>query len=253
MSTYSQIAWGLLPIVIAVAFWRGKAELQKERARAKSAFIQDRQEFMSIWMLAHAWAGMEPISRNLDEIPEAVKRVIDKLILAYFRNELTLRARDGYRVKGHHFLERILGFDKEFDKLWVNLTENIDVEFIDSIYVMRSEVLHWCPKEFLEPPACWAPANSARQGEPQADEVDEDMRWHKDLTDLMRRKTACLELARHIWNQEGPLLYEAVRTHPLMRQAGLLNVFSPGAFRNAARGYAPDKVKTGGRPKKSIN
>ena len=114
MSTFSQIAWGFFPLVVLIMVWRAKAELRKERAKAKSTFIQDKNEFMSIWMLAQEWTGVQAESRDPIDVPDPVRRQVDKLILAYFRKELSLRARDGYALAGHRWFEEFFGLDHDF-------------------------------------------------------------------------------------------------------------------------------------------
>ena len=221
----------------------------KKKPEQKSYFVQDRDQFLSIWALAHEWEGGNPQESNANDVPGNVRRCIDKLILAYFRKELTLRKANGYRVLGHRFLEKMLGLDKDFDRLWDCLTKGvIDVSFLDNVFVMRSEVLRWCPIEFIDPPLCWSSVQIEVNFD--VDEKDEDSdkaEWYSGLTESRRRKVACLELARYLWSQNETLSYEDVRSHSLMKQAGLHNVFSLVAFKKWSRDFAPEAIKLGGR------
>lgn len=157
MTSTNYALFSLVPIVFAFSIWKAKRDLRKERASMKSEFLQHRQDFLSIWALANAWAEEEPITSSADEIPLEVKRYIGKLILAYFRKELSLRTKDGFRIIGHGTFEKLFDIDKGFEQLWKCLTQAPDIAFLDGVYVMRSEVIRWCEAEFIEPPRLWKP------------------------------------------------------------------------------------------------
>lgn len=212
----------------------------------KSAFLQDRSEFLSIWAIAHEWETLNPQQTNPDSVPAALRRRIDKVVLGYLRKELGLRKADGYRVLGRHWLEELLGLDKQTERLWDCLTKGItDVELLDNVYVMRSEILHWCAKEFIEPPACWAPVRT----EPVISEEENDDKdgWYEQLTERRRKIVACLELAKYLWKQDRTRSYEDVYNHPTLVQSGLRAVFSAETFKKWARPFAPEEAKRGGR------
>ena len=63
------------------------------KSEAKSVFVQDRNEFLSIWAIAHEWEVLNPQETNPDSISVELKRRIDKVILAYFRNLAGQRVR----------------------------------------------------------------------------------------------------------------------------------------------------------------
>ena len=216
-----------------------------------AAFVQNPNEFLSIWTIAHEWEGLDPVQTDPNALPTTIKWRINNVILGYYKGDLNLRDDEGFRSI-RHWLARVLFLDNTVDKLWKNLTKTkVNVKLLDSLYVKRGEVLHWCLREFTDPPPCWALPSTTQLPTQTLDDGDEDMRWYKEMSELRRRKTACLELAQHIWKHEGPIAYEAVRTHLLMKQVGLLNVFTPGGFKKAARDFAPEKVKLGGRPRET--
>ena len=157
---------------------------------------------------------------------------------------------------GHHWLQILFGLDKEFNRLWDQLTRKkpFDKAFLDQLYLMRSEVLHWCEKEFREPPACWMPQGmKSSNAEPAQEASDDNDGWYEKITQPRRDKVACLEVAKHLWEQNPELSYEQVRLHPVMVQAGLRYVFTNKNFKRWAHPVAPDEAKRGGRRTKSGN
>jgi hypothetical protein len=221
------------------------------KSEVERVFVEDREQFLSIWAIAHEWESLSPPATNGDEISVEVRRWIDKVLLGFFRGELTLRKSDGYRVLGQRWWERLFGLDKQYEKLWNCLTRAaIDMQFLDGLYVMRSEILHWCPKEFIEPPACWAPL-AVKLPIGSEEEAGDHDGWYDALTDRRRRIVACLELAKHLWKHDQTMSYEDVRGHSLLSQTGFGNVFSAESFKTWARPFAPDDVKRGGRRRQS--
>ena len=253
LTEYVKLTTFAVLAIFAVGIIKTILELRKSpRSDGKRVFVNDRQEYLSVWEIAHQWESMDPIQTDRENVPTEIKQCINRLLLAYFRKELALRKPNGYRLLGHHWLHVLLFVDNQYEKLWADLNnDKLDVQLLDCLFVRRGEILQWCAKEFIEPPPCWAPPSATQQATQTHDDGDEDMRWYKEMSELRRRKTACLELAQHIWKHEGPLAYEAVRTHLLMKQVGLLNVFTPGGFKKAARDFAPEKVKLGGRPRET--
>lgn len=213
-------------------------------------FVKNKQEFLSIWAIAHAWEGLDPESTDPRDIPASIQAHMDMVMLAYFRQELAIRQANGYRLLGHHLMHTLFLLDKGYNRLWdcLNRKTSFDKEFLDNLFVMRSEILRWCEKEFREPPACWKQLpKTALVEERLAENDDENDSWYDKLTQQRRNRVACLEVARHLWEQNQGLLYEQVRLHPVMKQAGLSYVFTAAQFKKWARPFAPEEAKQGGR------
>ena len=68
----------------------------------KPVFVNNRQEFLSIWSIAHALEGLDPELTNVDDIPASIQASTDVLMLAYFCKEIIIRRSNGYRLIGHN-------------------------------------------------------------------------------------------------------------------------------------------------------
>lgn len=218
-------------------------------SKEKPAFVHNKQEFLSLWALAHAWEGLDPDSTDPRDIPASIQSHLDMLMLAFFRKDFPIRRASGYRLIGHHFLHVLFGLDREFDQLWDNLSRKkpLDKEFLDKLYVMRSDILRWCEKEYRDPPPCWMPDSKADEAPTAEEEADDNDGWYEKLTDRRKTIVAGLEIAKALWKQHPHLSYEEVLRHPSMTGPGFHRVFSFDSFKSKARPFASDEAKRGGR------
>lgn len=114
-------------------------------------------DFRTIWELAHLWAGSAPDKTDPQNLPDAVSDKLQKLIWAFIRNKIGLRRKSGHKV----VQEAVLFLMFDLNRTRVRLREAVtsrrfEKDFLDSLFVMRSEVLKWCTEEFLSPPGIWA-------------------------------------------------------------------------------------------------
>lgn len=230
--------------------------LKLARRGEKPIFVNNKREFLSVWSIAHAWENISPETTDMADIPASIQDHIDTLLLAFLRDELPLRRPNGYRVLSLTLFTSIFGLDKDFDRIADQLYRKclLDRAFIDDLYVKRADLLRWCQGEFRVPPLCWAiSSQTEEEDERVTDDDDENDHWYEKLTPQRKERTACLEVARHLWDQNKTLTYEQVRTHPVMKQAGLTYVFNEKQFKKWAGRVSPDEAKKGGRRSQSMN
>lgn len=225
--------------------------LKLARRNEKPVFVNNKQEFLSLWSVAHAWENLSPGAINAIDIPESIQANIDSLLLSFMREEIPLRTSYGYRVLGHTFLHAILGLDTDYERIADQLYRktSLDKSFLDGLYIKRSDFLRWCENEYREPPACWAPQPTKAGDKQLAEDIDEaeEEGWFDQLTERRRRIVACLEVAKHLWQKDPKLSYEDVYNDPLLAQTGLRMFFTPESFKKWARRVASDDAKRGGR------
>lgn len=114
------------------------------------------KDYLSIWEIAHRWAGAPLDTTDEKDLPEDVQYLIQKIVEGYWNDQLHLRRSSGYRIPRERMwififniniwqkrLERCL-FENEFKKA-----------YLDNYYVKRSELLKLCEKEDLDPPQFW--------------------------------------------------------------------------------------------------
>lgn len=115
------------------------------------------KDYLSIWEVAHRWAGFDPESSDPTNLPEDVRYYIHKMIEGYLSEELKLRSSNGYRVPrdpNQIFIFFLL--NPFFNYMWSCLNEdNFDKAKLSNLYVRRREVLSICKAEELDPPVFW--------------------------------------------------------------------------------------------------
>lgn len=132
----------------------------------------DGEDFQTVWRLAHKWVNADPNKSDLNALSPALMQAIHRLLSAIVIRDIVAR------------IKRISILDDDsigtviFDSLHhlkINTClrkDEFDKDYLDSIYVKRSEVLNWCDKERITPPL-WVPKNpSVEQKIQQALQVD---------------------------------------------------------------------------------
>lgn len=219
---------------------------KRQDAVPKSAFLNT-ADFETLWAASFRWLGIDPQNFDAAEPPDQVKQITFRLIRGFYTGDVQLRRQSGYKVPYEPMIFFVMDLNPWRKQLWeCQAKGHFDKAFLASLYVERSNILTWCQKMQIDPPSFWMP------GEPTAalttvDEDDDKDGWYERLTEQRRKKVACLELARHLWKHDRQLSYEAVRTHPIMKEAGIYGVFSADAFKKWTRDFAPEEARQGGR------
>ncbi|MDD2770210.1 MAG: hypothetical protein PHT19_15905 [Methylococcus sp.] len=117
----------------------------------------NRNEFRTIWELAFRWEGLEPPEQEPSELPEGVTDKIDKIIWAFRRERLPLRHPSTLLANPDRdsaiellFIDRTLFRLRRCQK-----RKDFRQKLLDQLYVMRPELLDWCDKDRIDPPAFW--------------------------------------------------------------------------------------------------
>ncbi|HNP52282.1 MAG TPA: hypothetical protein PKJ85_10875 [Nitrosomonas nitrosa] len=218
-------------------------------------FLDNKEEFQTVWQLAHNWTGANQDETDTVEISHELKITIHRLLHAMVCQEISARTRKRRILEDNSNITFILDIYHNY-KFFQCLRKNeFDKAYLDNLYVKRNEVIKWCAHViYLDPPPCWAPKKplSAERSLAETMEIeDEDKGWYEKLTDLRRKKVASLELAKMLWEKDENQSYEQIRNHPIMKQYGNPSVFTPDAFQSWAKEYASDYARKGGRRKKS--
>ncbi|MDO9282163.1 MAG: hypothetical protein Q7T88_07260 [Methylotenera sp.] len=118
------------------------------------------KDYLSIWNLAHRWAGVDVDSTDADNLPEEVQYLIKKIVEGYWNSNLRLRRSNGRKIPRESMLvffynlnfwqkalERCL-FENEYDKSKLN-----------SYLVGRIDLIRMCEHEDIDPPEFWKRKN----------------------------------------------------------------------------------------------
>lgn len=115
------------------------------------------KDFLTIWDIAHRWADLDADATQPGSLPVDVKYWIQKIVLGYFAKDLVLRRKDGRSVPDDDLYLVLFNLNIWRTRLWKCLEKDVfDKPFLKSIYVMRSQVITWCAKEYIDPPEFWA-------------------------------------------------------------------------------------------------
>lgn len=152
------------------------------------------KDYLSIWDIAHRWAGIAPDSTDEENLPDEVQYLIHKMVEGYWNNSLRIRRSSGYVVPRERLwilifniniwqkaLERCL-FDNEFKKAK-----------LDNYYVKRTELIRLCEKEEIEPPEFW------KRNKPellQSPKLTINHRPKDEITDRL----VCQAIAKTYWD-----------------------------------------------------
>ena len=208
----------------------------------------DNHDYQTIWKLAHNWCKLDPDLSNDKDLNDEVKSVIHRIMLAINWHKISLRNKS-YRIfEDESFLNFFFDF-KHLRKFHKCLRKDIfDKSYLDSLYVLRPEVIAWCQSDYLTVPPIWQIDHSAQNNKHEVD--DENDGWYQELTDLRKQKLVFLELAKRLWLKNPNQTYEDIFNHPVIKEHGNPNVFSLDSFKKWSRPFSSDFAKEGGRPKK---
>jgi hypothetical protein len=184
-------------------------------------------DFKSVWDIAHLWAGY---ARGADgtELSEPVLDKLQKLIWAFARKQISLRTRSGNRVPNEAMYLFLFDLNKPRAQLFeMRAQQRYDEAMLDSLFVMRSEVLKWCKEDDLTPPAIWAPgAKTAGGAEGQNVVVG---RHREEAIDKQR----CQAIAQALWDID-----------PQIHPAHMINHKAIQKYGNAGQYEDPDTIRS---------
>jgi len=119
----------------------------------------DGGDFQTVWRLAHNWVNADPDTSNVNSLSPELMQAIHRLMLAMRNRDIAARTIRTAFFQDDSFLSIIFDF-YHYLKFRSCLTiGRFDKAYLDSLYVRRGDVLSWCDKERIAPPALWAPKN----------------------------------------------------------------------------------------------
>lgn len=211
-------------------------------------------DFMTVWKLAHHWAGYDEPNFTSANLPDDLKKVIYRIMHAIVLEELPVRTKSGLMFYDKSFIGQLFEF-KNYLKIGLCLRKGIfDVKYLHSLYLKRSDILKWSEANYLSPPKIWQ-VNKGDTSEALDDKYDvaedEITEWYDQLTETRKQRVACLEIAKRLWEKNPNQSYQEIYEHSLMNECGKPKVFTFNAFKSWAGNFAPEYAKKGGRPKQN--
>ena len=170
----------------------------------------DSSDYQSVWKLALNWDTPHEPPLSSESLPPQTKEHIYRLMYATVNQQLSIRNKHRAFFLDDSILSTIIDFPHLVKYVKCQRRGIIDKDYLDSIYVRRSEVLRWCQQEFITPPAIW------RLIPDEELLVEENAGWYEKLTDKHKRVITCLGIAKRLWKENDQLQYEEVYEHPDM-------------------------------------
>ena len=206
------------------------------------------KDYLTIWQLAHNWVDTDPEKSDPHLLSDELKHSIHRLMFAAMNQAITSRTKRFRLFMDDSFFTTVFDFH-HFVKFSKCLRKNeFNKTYLNSIYLMRSDVLRWCQREFLTPPPIWQVSNlDAPQLDKQIDDLDDDKNnWYDNLSDRRKQRIVCLEIAKRLWEDNPELSYKEVHSHRVMTRYGYGKSFTFETFKKWARPYASEDAKQGG-------
>ncbi len=213
----------------------------------------DSKDFQTVWQLAHNWVNADPNKSDLGALSPELVQAIHRLMGAMLSRNISARTKRATFFQDDSFFSFIFDFHHYLKFARCLRKDWLDKTYLESLYVSRADVLNWCDKERIAPPALWAPMNLAiEQVASEADDLDDDQDgWYEKLSELRRRKVICIGLAKQLWQTSPGFTYKEMHEHPDMKQLGYSGRFSLDNFKELVRSVASEPAKLAGRPLKS--
>lgn len=131
------------------------------------------EDFQTVWQLAHNWTNADPDTSDPSALPPELMQAIHRLLSAIMirgivacTKKISVLDNDSIRIAilDDESIGTVIFDSIHCVKINRCLRKNrFDKGYLNSIYVKRSEVLDWCDKERIAPPALWATENSSAE------------------------------------------------------------------------------------------
>ena len=121
-------------------------------------FLDNKDEFQTVWQLAHNWVGANPEETDINAISPELKNTIHSLLLAITNKRISGRTRRWIILEDDSIFTSPLDFYHRL-RFYPCLKQNkFSKTYLDNIYVKRDEVINWCVNfALIDPPPCWLP------------------------------------------------------------------------------------------------
>jgi hypothetical protein len=163
-------------------------------------FLDNKEEFQTVWQLAHNWIEADPDKTDTNAVSSELKNAIHRLLLAITSKNITARTRRWAILEDDSIFTSPIDFYHRL-KLYPCLKLNkFNKSYLDNLYVKRDEVINWCINvAHRDPPSCWSPVNlsgkqatdeEAKNNNPVDETIDMECNSASDADTSQQREAA---------------------------------------------------------------
>ena len=106
------------------------------------------EDFRTLWVLAHQWAGYPPDKTDVNNLPSKAELNLKRLSSAILRRELNVRNKKGRRIfVDYSFLDLLFNIKHLIKLLKCMSGKELNKGYLDSLFVSRYDFISWCEKE----------------------------------------------------------------------------------------------------------
>ena len=219
---------------------------------------------LSVWEIAHRWAGADPASFRL-RLPLLVRdycRILIDAILSGEIDSLSLQIRKWTPSDGEESQKYFIRYymDDVYACVWGKKFNRV---LLKQASIDRFEIKHWCELHSVPLPEFWFPtgwgesyqwgkrdAELERAVANSSDEVGEDGPTVRPST--LARVTS-QQIARALWKEHPSMTIADMVKQSMIQQYGGAAVYTASTVRDWLSAVAPSEVKNKrGRPRKKI-
>jgi hypothetical protein len=113
------------------------------------------EDFRSVWILAHEWAGYHPEKTELNNLPVPVKLNLQRLAASILNRSLRSQTKRVAIFVDDSLLTNIFETNHFLKLLYCKWGKSINKDYLQTLYVRRPNFLEWCEKEKLPNPDFW--------------------------------------------------------------------------------------------------
>lgn len=227
-------------------------------------------ETLSLWEVAHRWAGEEHIKSNDDVMSYAVKDSLRFMVRNALNADLGLATRDGELIKANYYMpplfewfDEVLEEDEKDDeearqdalerynqyvieKLKPHNREiqgfdealqsdYFSKELFDNKFVFRGMLIRCCLMHGVEPPQFWTTPELIEIEREWLEENPGGVEQQEEIYD----REICRALAQTFWMLDESMLLSAIYKHPAFQQFGNARLYSYPTIRKWIRDLEP--------------
>ena len=217
-------------------------------------------ETLSVWEVAHRWAGLDPSAIRL-RLPLAARdnfRILIDAILNGEIDSLTLQLRKWSPADGEDERKYFVRYymDDVYACIW---GKKFNRTMLRQATIHRHEMKRWCERHSIPLPEFWFPPGWGYGYDWHSEDLEVELAQDSQdasgeaIRPSTMAKIACQQIAQALWKEQPNMTIADMVKHSAIQQYGGAAVYTPATVRVWLSATAPAEVSSKrGRPRKKI-